>query len=188
MAKIPIEISARHIHLSLKDLEQLFGKGYKLMARNKVSQPGQFAAKETVTIVTKNGAIKLRIVGPVREKTQVELSVTDALKLGINPPTRVSGNLLGAAAVKIVGAKKTIIGNCAIIAKRHIHLSVDETKKFKVKNGQKVAIKIGGDRGLVFNNVIVRSGDNHRLAVHLDTDEGNAAGIKESMMGELLIK
>lgn len=187
MFKLPIEISARHMHVSRKDLDLLFGKGYELTVKKNISQPGQFAAAESVKIITKKGELNLRIVGPVRAKTQVELSLTDAFKLGINPPTRVSGNLVEAAAIKIIGPKKTIIRNCAIIAKRHVHLSVAEARKLKVKNGQKVAIKIGGDRGLIFNNVIVRSGDGHKLAAHFDTDEGNAAGINRKILGELLI-
>jgi len=178
--KIPIEVSARHVHLRQKDLEKLFGKGYKLKILHPISQPGQFAAKEEVEIVNGNEKLKARIVGPCRKQSQIEISITDAHKLKMKkiPSIRVSGDLGNTSKIEIRGPKGKIKANI-IIAQRHFHASEKEAKKFRVKNNQIVKIKIAGKRALIFENVIVRAGKEHSLAFQIDTDEANAAGISE---------
>ncbi len=182
--KILTETSARHIHLCEKDLKKLFGKT-KLIPIKKLSQPEQFAAKEIVTLINKNKKLNLRVIGPTRDYSQIEISKTDAIKLKINPPLRLSGHIKNAVKIKVLGPK----GNTnipVIIAKRHIHLSDKEAKKFKLKNKQKVSIKIKGKRGLIFNEVLVRTGKQHKSAFHIDTDEANAAGISNKTFGEII--
>ncbi len=185
--KIPIEISARHVHLSKKDLKKIFGKDYKLKSLKKISQPGQFAAKEKVKLINKKNKLDARIIGPIRKKSQCEISITDAYKLKIKkiPPIRISGNLKGAPKITIKGPKgKTKIP--VIIAKRHLHLTKEQAKKLKLKNKQKISIKTKGKRSIMFNEVIVRAGDENYLAFQIDTDEGNAAGIKDKTFGEIV--
>ncbi len=185
--KIPVEISARHVHLSEKDLKKLFGKGPKLKPLKKISQPEQFAAKQEVEIINQNKKLKARIIGPVRKKSQCEISMTDAynLKMKKIPPTRISGNLTGTPKITIKGPKgKTKIP--IIIAKRHLHLTKEQAKKLKLKNKQKISIKTKGERSLIFNEVIVRAGEGNYLAFQIDTDEGNAAGIKGKSFGEIV--
>ena len=186
---VPIEVSARHIHLSQKDLEALFGDGYLLKKMNDLTQPGDFAAEEMVNI-TNNGKeiANIRIVGPVRENTQIELSMTDAFYLGLNLPVRISGDIDNTPGIDIIGPKGEIkIEKGAIIAKRHIHCNLKEAKELGLENKEIVSVKVGGERGLVFDNVEVRADNKYKLAMHLDTDEGNAAGIDKKSKG-LLIK
>ena len=186
--KIPIEVSARHIHISQNDLEKLFGKGYKLKKFKQLSQASDFAAKEKLDI--QNGKIKfsgIRIVGPPREKTQVELSITDAIKLGIKPILRESGDVKGTPGIILINKKKKIkIREGVIIPLRHIHCSPKEAKRLGLKNGEMVSIKIEGKRGITFHNVKVRVKENYRLCMHIDTDEGNAAGINKKAKGFLI--
>jgi len=186
--KIPIEVSARHVHLSRKDLEVLFGKAYKLNILKKLSQPGQFAAKEIVTLINKNKKIEdIRILGPVRKETQVELAKTDAVYLKINPPLRESGDLKETPGIKIKGPIGEIkLKKGVIIAQRHLHASKEEAKELGITDGQLVSIKILGKKGVIFDNVLVRVSPNYRLAVHLDTDEGNAACINQEDYGKLI--
>ena len=178
--KIPIEISARHIHLSRKDLEKLYGKDYKLKPVHFLSQKGEFASEEVVELINERSKEKLnaRILGPVRNESQAEISITDAynLKLKQMPSLRVSGDLNGTSSIIIKGPKGKIKAK-VIIAERHLHCNEEEAKRLGLKNNQIVKIKIIGKRGLIFDNVIVRIGKNYKLALHLDTDEGNAAGI-----------
>jgi putative phosphotransacetylase len=185
--KIPIEISARHVHLSQKDLEKLFGRNYKLHPIKKLSQIGEFATKEEVEIINGKEKLKMRILGPVRKQTQIELSLTGAIKLKLKktPPIKLSGDLKNATKVKIKGPKGTTIAN-AIVAHRHLHCSPDDAKKLKIKNNQKIKIKTKEKRSLIFDNVIVRVNEKFRLALHLDTDEANAAGIKNKAFGEIV--
>ena len=177
--KIPIEVSARHIHLSQKDLEKLFSKGYKLKKMKALIQVGDFAAKETLDI--QNGSKKIsgvRIVGPTRKETQVELSRTDAIHLRLNPPIRISGNIKGTPGIMLIGPKKKVkIRQGLIIAQRHIHCAISEAKKFGLKNGMRVSVKVKGPRAMTFHNVKIRVDKNYRLCMHIDTDEGNAVGI-----------
>lgn len=187
--KIPIEISARHIHLSKPHAEVLFGAGYEFKILKKLSQPGQFACVKTVKLVGPKGEIdNIRYLGPFREKTQVEVSETGARKLGIDPPFRRSGDLKGSVGVKIVGPKGEVdLKEGVIIALRHIHMDPETAKKAGLKNLDKVKVDINGVRDLIFENVIVRVDPNFKLSMHLDADEANAAGInKDNHYGELL--
>lgn len=189
MKKIPIEISARHIHLSMKDLEALFGKGYKLKKLKELGQPGDFSAEETLNVSNNGREINnIRIVGPVRKETQIELSMTDAFKLGMEIPIRISGDIIGTPGIDIIGPKGGIkIDKGVIIAKRHIHANEKEAKELGIKNGLEVSVIIDGERGLVFGNVEARVDDKYKLSMHLDTDEGNAAGINKKSSGNLIL-
>ncbi len=173
---IPVEVSARHVHLSQKDLDKLFGKNYQLKKIKKLSQAQEFAAQERVSLAAKK-SFKFRVVGPVRSESQIEISETEAINLGIQAPLRLSGDLKGVKTfLEVVGPN----GNAkikVIVPKRHLHCSPSEAKKLKLKNGQKVSVQIINERGLVFNNVIVRVKPGFNLACHLDTDEANACGL-----------
>jgi len=186
--KIPVGLSNRHLHLSQKDLETLFGKEAKLTNLRNLSQPGQFAANETVTLVGSKGRIEgVRILGPVREATQVEVSKTDSYILGIKPPVRISGDIKGTSGVKIIGPRGEIdLREGAIVALRHIHMSVDEARGFGVKDGDMVKVKVPRERALIFDNVMIRSGPTHRLDFHIDTDEANAAGLSQGDLVEII--
>lgn len=186
--KIPVGLSNRHLHLSQKDLETLFGKEAKLTNLRNLSQPGQFAANETVTLVGSKGRIEgVRILGPVREATQVEVSRTDSYILGIKPPVRISGDIKGTSGVKIIGPRGEIdLREGAIVALRHIHMSGDEARGFGVKDSDIVKVKVPGERALIFDNVIIRSGPTHRLDFHIDIDEANAAGLSQGDFVEII--
>lgn len=187
----PLEISARHIHISEKDLDVLFGHGAEITVFKKVSQPGQFSSSETVDIVGPKGTLKsVRIVGPVRSQTQIELSMTDARILGIKPPLKVSGDLeKSLGGLKLVGSQGEVeLNRGIIIAKRHLHIQPELALEWGIKQGDIVKVKIGGERALIFDQVVVRSRDGiDSLAVHLDTDEANAAGLIGGEMGEIVI-
>ena len=188
MKKVIAEISARHIHISRAHLDKLFGKGYQLKAIKDLSQPGEFAAQEEVEIIGPKNKIAIRIVGPVRKQTQIELAVTDARVLGINPVFRVSGDLKNSSGgVMLKGPKGLVkLTNGLIVPLRHLHISESDAKKWKLKTGQKVKARVGGPRGLVFDNIIVRVG-NYATRIHLDTDEANAAGLLSCSKIDLLI-
>lgn len=184
--KIMIEASGRHVHLSAQDLETLFGKGYELTPKKWLSQPGQFASEERVAVVGPKGSFDhTAILGPVRKETQVELSLTDARALGITAPIRESGDLEGSTGIHIVGPKGEIdIDKGVIIAKRHIHLTPEDAEKFGVKDKQIVNVKVGGERGLIFGEVVCRVSEKYATAMHVDFDEANAcAGATE---GEII--
>lgn len=187
---IPVEVSARHIHLSQKDLEKLFGKKYKLNKLRDLSQKGEFASKETVSIVSLFHCFidKVRILGPVRKETQVELAMTDVIKLGIEAPLAVSGDLKKVKPVlEVRGPKGKIIAK-AIVAKRHLHCGPIDAKKLGVKNGQIIKIEVAGERGLIFDNVVVRVAPKMVLSCHIDTDEANACGLgKVCGAGKLIL-
>lgn len=187
-SKVLIETSARHLHLKKEDAFKLFGKkDYKLHKTKKLSQPFEFACQETLIVKGPKNKLKLRVVGPYRKKTQVELSITDCVFLGIKPYLRLSGDLRKSSPIEIIGPKGRIkIKQGAIVPLRHLHLSKKEAKKLKLKNGEKIAIKIKGKRGLIFQNVIVRVSPYFKMACHLDTDEGNAAGINKKTYGQLI--
>jgi propanediol utilization protein len=185
---IPIEISARHIHLSKRDFEKLFGKEERLTPLKKLSQIGEFASDKTVELINKDKKITdVRILGPLRKNSQAEISITDAyfLKLNPMPKIKVSGDLANATKILIKRKKSSIQIPC-IIAKRHLHASIKESKQLKLKNNQKISIKVKGMRGIIFNEIVVRVSDQYRLALHLDTDEGNSAGIFGKTFGELV--
>ena len=193
MEKLPVEISARHIHLTREDVEKLFGNGYQLKSLKELSQPGMFAAEEIVKVVSlkdENLTIdKVRIVGPERKYTQFEVSYTDARKLKEFPPTRTSSNIENSLGFKMIGTKGEVIKeNGMIAAKRHIHMQPKDAGAYQVKDGQVVKVKVGevGKRNLIFDDVKIRVSDTYKLACHIDTDEGNAAGLKSGSFGEIV--
>jgi propanediol utilization protein len=186
--KLPVEVSARHIHLSEKDFEKLFGKGETLIPLKKLSQPGEFASDKTVKLINKDKEIaNVRVLGPFRKNSQAEISMTDAysLKLFPLPKIRVSGDLADTIEI-LAKSKKGSVKIPCIIAKRHLHLSEKEAKTLKLKNNQKVSVRISGERGVIFNEITTRVSEKFRAAVHLDTDEGNAAGISGKTSGQLV--
>jgi putative phosphotransacetylase len=178
--KVEVGISNKHVHLSEADLAALFGAGYKLTLKKELKQPGQFASEELVDVVGPKGTLKgMRVLGPTRKESQVELAVTDARQIGLTLPVRESGDLDGSPGIKLIGPKGEVnLTKGAIIALRHIHLSPSEAKEANVKNSDWVTVKTTGTRPLIFEDVIIRSGDNHLREMHVDTDEGNAAGLK----------
>jgi putative phosphotransacetylase len=186
--KVPVEVSARHIHLSQKNLEILFGEGYELKKLKELGQPSDFACEETVSIKNNSNVIEnVRVVGPIREQTQVEISLTDAFKLGVNPPVRLSGDLENSAGITLVGpAGSSELASGLIVALRHIHCATDEAEKMKLKAGSFVSVEIKGERSLVFENVAVRVREDYKLCMHIDTDEGNSANINKIGEGNIL--
>lgn len=182
---VPAAISARHVHLSLTSVEALFGSGYRLRKFRDLSQPGQFACEEQITLIGPKGSIeKVRVLGPERRDTQAEISVTDSLKLGIEPVVRMSGDIEGTPGGKLIGpAGEVTLHKGVIIAVRHLHMSAEEAAAYGLKNGDIVSVKKAGAREMIFGNVAVRSGEGHSLEMHMDTDEANAAGM---LCGELL--
>jgi putative phosphotransacetylase len=185
---IPIAISARHCHLSQADLEQLFGKSYELTKKSDLSQTGQFAAIETVSIVGPRGTIEnVRILGPVRSFTQVEVSKTDSIKLGVKPPLRESGIIKDSASITIVGPLRSIYkSEGAIIAQSHIHMSPEDANKYKVGNGEYVRVKTEGARPVTFEKVMIRISSKYKLEMHVDTDEANAGFISSGNKATLV--
>ncbi|MCT4543248.1 MAG: phosphate propanoyltransferase [Vallitalea sp.] len=177
--EIPVGISNRHIHLSKADMDSLFGKGYQMSKMKDLSQSGQYACKETVTICGPKGAIeKVRILGPVRSKTQVEVLVGDSFKLGIVSPVRLSGDLYGSPGITLVGPKGSVrIDEGLVVAQRHIHMNCEDAQYFGVSDGQVVSIEINGSRGGIYNNVAIRANDTSVLECHVDTEEANAMNI-----------
>lgn len=176
---VPIGVSARHVHLTQADVETLFGKGYELTEKKKL-MGGQFAANETVTIVgLKLRAIEnVRVLGPVRRQSQVEISATDAVKLGIKAPIRESGSLKGSAPIAVVGPRGAVyLNEGCIIAKRHIHMSPADAQAARVHDGDVVSVRVDNERGTVFNHVQIRVDDSYTLEMHIDTDEANASKI-----------
>ncbi|MEE4312280.1 MAG: phosphate propanoyltransferase [candidate division KSB1 bacterium] len=178
---IPLGVSNRHIHLTQETFEKLFGAGADLERYRDLYQPGDIAAKQTLTIVgSKLRAIpNVRILGPLRNYDQVELSLTDAVTLGINPPIRNSGDLKGAAPLTLVGPKGSVyLEECAIIAIRHMHVPGDIAKQFGVEDGDYCKVRISGKKSTIFENVLVRINDAWKLQLHLDTDDANAANVR----------
>ncbi len=186
--KVPVEVSARHCHLSQQDLENLFGVGYELKKMKELSQPSDFACEETVEIEFGSKKFeKVRIVGPAREQTQIEVSLTDGAGSGVKIPLKLSGDLKGSAPVILTGpAGRVELQEGLIIAKRHLHCATDEAKKLKLKTGDIVSVKVEGERAIVFNNVIARVKDDYKLSMQVDTDEGNSAGINKIGEGYII--
>lgn len=182
---VPAAASNRHIHVSPQDLETLFGKGYALRPERALSQPGQFAAKETVTIAGPKGRIdQVRVLGPARGKTQVEILTTDAFRLGISPVVRISGDTEGTPGATVIGPAGTVeLNSGVIVAMRHVHISIEQAAWLGLQNGDIASIRKDGVRALVLENVPVRCGEGHNLELHLDMEEANAGSIKN---GELL--
>ncbi|NLL42611.1 MAG: phosphate propanoyltransferase [Firmicutes bacterium] len=187
LGKVPVGISNRHIHLSQQDLETLFGEGYELTVRGDLSQTGQFAAEETVTIEgPKSSIAKVRILGPTRKETQIEVSRTDSFALGLKPPVRDSGLLDDSPGVTVIGPKgKVELDQGVILAQRHIHMNEEDAKRFGVKDKEMVSVRVGGERGVVFENVLVRVRNDFVLEMHIDTDEANAAVLNNGELVEV---
>ncbi|MCL2589978.1 MAG: phosphate propanoyltransferase [Betaproteobacteria bacterium] len=188
--KVPIGISNKHLHLSEQDLAALFGEGYKLTSYKPLVQPGQYAAHEQVDVIGPKGSFKnMRVIGPTRPQTQVEFSLTDARVLGIDPPVRESGKLEGSPGVKLVGPKGEVeLKSGVIVALRHIHLSPEQAKEAGVQDKDLVDVKTYGKRPLIFEDVLIRSGEPHFREFHIDTDEANAAGIANNDEAEIIRK
>ena len=187
--EVLVETSARHVHVSQADLETLFGAGYELTHKKDLSQPGQFACEERVQVIGAKGSFPaVSILGPVRPETQIELSASDARSIGVAAPCRESGDIASSGACKLVGPKGEVeISEGVIVAKRHIHATPEDAEKFGIKDKQIVSVKIPTEgRALIFGDVIVRVSDNYALAMHIDTDEANAASVPGSCKGEIL--
>lgn len=188
--QVVVEISARHVHLSKADLETLFGKDYELTVKKELSQPGQYACEERVRVVgTKGEFPTVSILGPCRNATQVELSLTDARSIGVDAPVRESGDIDGSGTCKLVGPCGEVEIACGVIAaKRHIHATTKDAEEYGLENGQIVSVQIpsANGRNLTFGDVVVRVSDSYALAMHIDTDEANAAGMKPNTMGTII--
>lgn len=177
---IPVGVSNRHIHLKREDLDQLFGEGYQLTTAKELSQPGEFAATETVIVIGPKGQFPaVRILGPLRKFTQLEISRSDSYSLGVKAPLKASGNIKGTPGIKLIGPKGELeIEEGVIVAERHIHMTPEDSAKFDVKDGEYVSVKCEGERSLIFNQVLIRVKDSFALDMHIDTDEANAAGLR----------
>jgi len=185
--KVSIGVSARHIHINREDLDKLFGPGYELNKYKDLSQPGEFASMEKVTIKTEKGEITaVRILGPVRSYTQAEISKTDSYKLGINPPVRNSGDLKGSAIIKIIGPCGEIERECCIIAKRHIHINSTDLKKYNLINNESVKVKIDSEKPTILENVYIKSKDNYVFEMHIDVDDANSSLTKQGDYGHII--
>lgn len=188
--KVSIGVSNRHVHLKKEHLDILFGKDYVLQKRNDLNQPEQFAAIESVTIKTTKSQIEnVRILGPLRDYTQVEISMTDAYKLGLNPPVRESGDLTGSCPITIIGPKGKIdLEKGCIIATRHIHLTNEQAKLYGLEDKKSVSVKLDGEKGGIINNVSLKVSrrDLAYFELHLDTDDANANLVKSGDIGEIL--
>lgn len=187
LGKVPVGVSARHVHLSKEDLAVLFGPDHQLTSVKDLSQTGQYAAEEQVTLVTRKNAIpNVRVLGPLRSKTQVEISRTDAFTLGLKPPVRDSGSVDNSESITLVGPKGSVyLKEGVIIALRHIHMSPSDAAQFGVEDKSIVSVKTAGERSVVFNNVLVRVRDDFVLEFHIDTDEANAAGLNNGDIAEV---
>ncbi len=186
--KVPCGVSNRHLHLSQTDLETLFGTGAQLTVFRDLKQPGQYAAQETVNLVGPKGTIKnVRVLGPVRKQTQIEVSKTDSFVLGIKPPVRDSGDLKGSAPIVLEGPKGRVeLNEGVVLAVRHVHLHPSEAAVIGAKDKELLSVRVGGERALVFERVLARVNDQFALEFHVDTDEANAAGLKNGDEVELV--
>lgn len=186
--EVPIAVSNRHVHLSPIALERLFGRGYELNKLKDLSQPGQFAAKETVTLIGPKGKLaNVRVLGPARGATQVEISMSDGFVLGVHPPVRVSGDIAGTPGIKIQGPRGQLtIKEGLICAARHIHMHPTDAEAFGVGDGDLVKIKVEGSRSLIFDDTLIRVSPKYRLEMHVDFDEANAANLQKGQTGKLM--
>lgn len=188
--KVPVGISVRHIHLTRSNIDWLFGRNYQLTPKKALSQPGQFACEECLDVIGPKGVLtKVRVLGPERNATQVELSQTDCRTIGITAPVRDSGDLEGTPGIKLRGPLGEIeIPKGVIIADRHIHMSPADAERFGLKDGDRVKVKIDGVKPGVMEHVLIRSGEKHRLDMHIDTDDGNAFMLKQGQLVTVLGK
>lgn len=186
--KIIVEMSARHVHVTERDLETLFGKGASLTPKRELSQPGQYLCEERVDLIgPKKTIANVSIFGPTRPETQVEVSLTDARTLGVEAPIRMSGDVKGSGAVTIKGpVGEVTLTEGVIAAKRHIHMTPEDAEKMNLKDGQTVSVKIGGERGLVFDETVLRVSKKFATAMHIDTDEANAVALPRDAVGFIL--
>jgi putative phosphotransacetylase len=181
---IPVAVSGRHLHISRTVLDRLFGEGFELTKLRDLGQPGEFASEQKVTVVGRSGrALEgVRILGPLRSYTQVELSRSDSIRLGVDPPVRKSGDLVETESLTLVGpAGSYALRDGAIMATRHIHMTKRDAARFGMTDGDRVRLRFAGDRALVLENVLVRVSENAALELHLDTDDANAAGVRLPM-------
>lgn len=185
---VPVAMSNKHVHISKEHLAILFGADHELTKMKDLSQPGQFACDEKVDIVGPKSTLKgVRILGPERPETQIELSVFDARTLGVDAVVRASGNTAGTPGCTIVGPKgQVVIDHGVIVAARHIHMHTDDAPKFGVKDRDVVKVRMGKERAVVFENVVVRVHPEFALDMHIDIEEGNAAGIQNGDQGEII--
>lgn len=189
MKLVPVGVSARHIHLSREHIDILFGKGYELKNMKDLSQPGQYAAEETVAVFGPKGKFdKIRILGPERPKTQLEISKTDSFALGVAAPVRESGKTEGTPGIKIVGpAGEVVAEDGVIVAARHIHFHTSVAEEWGIKDKQLLSVKVKSERPVIFEDVIARVSDSFALDMHIDTDEANAAAVKNGDQAEVLL-
>lgn len=184
---VPIGLSNRHVHLSKAHIDILFGEGYELTKFKDLSQPGQYAADEKIDVIGPKGKLNMRVLGPARGETQLEISLADGFVLGVVPPVRDSGDTFGSPGGKLVGPKgEVVIEQGIIAAARHIHMHTSDAENFGLKDKELVSARVGGKRGLTFENVLVRVHETYALEFHLDIDEGNAAGLKNGETAEIL--
>ncbi|MDD7256385.1 phosphate propanoyltransferase [Bullifex porci] len=185
-----VETSARHVHVTQETLELLFGEGYQLTVKKELSQPGQFASNERITVVgPKKELANVSILGPCRKLNQVELSATDARSIGIDAPIRESGDVAGSGACKLIGPKGEVeLKEGVIVAKRHIHMTEKDAADFGVTNGEivNVLIENGNGRKTIFGDTVIRVSNSYALAMHVDTDESNAAACARNQMGTIV--
>ncbi|MFB5673672.1 phosphate propanoyltransferase [Paenibacillus terreus] len=189
MSKIvPVGVSGRHIHLTQEHVEALFGAGYQLTEFKPLSQPGQFAANETVAVIGPKGKFEtVRILGPARPESQLEISRTDSFALGVKAPVRESGKIDGTPGITVKGpAGELELDKGVIVAARHIHFHTSDAEKWGIQDKQLLKVRVGGERGLVFENVLARVSDSFALDMHIDTDEANAAGAKTGDSAEIV--
>ena len=185
--KIMVETSARHLHVTDEVLATLFGEGHQLTNKKDLSQPGQFACEEKVVVVGPKGSLKMSILGPTRPDTQVEVSYTDARALGLRPPVKESGDIEGTPGVTLQGpCGEVTIDKGVMVAKRHIHMTPEEAAAAGVADKEIVSVRVDGERSVVFNEVVVRVSPKFAAAMHIDTDEANAAGLAGAVTGEIL--
>jgi putative phosphotransacetylase len=186
---IPVEISNHHIHLTRDSLDILYGKDYELTQLRDLSQPGEFASNEQVSIVSANMKVieKVRILGPLREYTQAELSITDGYFLGLDLPTRISGNIKGSPPIIFIGPKGVLtLSEGAIRAARHIHMTPKDAEHYGVKDEDRVKVEVSGEHGVIYKDVVIRVSEKSRLTLHLDTDEANAGNVGNKCLARII--
>lgn len=183
-----VEASGRHVHLSREELDALFGTGYELTKAKDLSQPGQYASKERLTVVGPKGAFhNVVILGPVRKESQVEVSLTDCLQLGVKAPIRESGDIEGTPGIVLVNGDKSVsLDKGLIVAKRHVHMTPEDAEKLGVKNHDIVKVKVEGARPLIFDDVVIRVSPKFATYMHIDYDEANACGFSKGIRGRII--
>lgn len=186
--KILIEISARHVHLSREHMDLLFGEGYELTVKKMLSQPGQYASEERIDVIGPKGKFSMAVLGPVRKRTQVELSLTDARGIGVSAPIRESGDLTGSGGCTLSGPKGSVVLEEGVIAAmRHIHTTPEDAEKLDVTDGEMVAFEVNSNgRSLIFKDMMVRVSEHFSTAAHLDTDEANAVAMSGTAYGTIV--